>query len=433
MARQITAGNINDFSALGDDYSVDSSAVTAAVPMGSFSNFNYEQQQQQQRLQDPYFGGNYNVNGRAQNSNNANVSEMMNGALKERIIALEKQVSTLNNSIVRKDEEFHKLEDRLRKVNVDFDNSRKNNARVIQQLKEDHERELIRLREQHAHEMSFIAAVGPEDVSKPPQGRANAPSSPKKNATDPSFEANKNLIEQIDVLRNEHRRLQDKYAEERRALQVDSNAKILAQERQYKAELLEIRAKYAELEDVISQRDEELAAARGRAEALNNLNKQLEKAKYDSLEAQNRLRSELKSMQQSVATSYRLETTQGLSLGADPETAIKLNEAKTEAKVRQMTNKVEFLKAQLETEQKTSEDLRRALDVSKTKLEELRDEFRIRMHEAEKQRKDAIEATEQRVESVYEERMVEFTSLQSKYLMLQSQLQDTVQVTSQNL
>ena len=45
-------------------------------------------------------------------------------------------------------------------------------------------------------------------------------------------------------------------------------------------------------------------------------------------------------MQQSIQASYRLETSQGIPLTTDPTAAIKLNDAKNEAKTRQLTNKV---------------------------------------------------------------------------------------------
>jgi hypothetical protein len=52
------------------------------------------------------------------------------------------------------------------------------------------------------------------------------------------------------------------------------------------------------------------------------------------------------------------------------------------------------------------------------------------MREAEKEKQAAIEETERRLESQYEERMSELTSLQSKMMMLQNQLQDSLQDNS---
>ncbi len=129
-----------------------------------------------------------------------------------------------------------------------------------------------------------------------------------------------------------------------------------------------------------------------------------------------------------MATSYRLETSQGLAMGADPESVIKLNDAKADARVRQLTNKVDFLKAQLATEQSAGEDLRKALSSSRAKLDELRDEFRIRMHEAEQLKKTAVDDMEQRMEVIYEDRMMELTTLQTKFMMMQGQLQEAFQV-----
>lgn len=67
---------------------------------------------------------------------------------------------------------------------------------------------------------------------------------------------------------------------------------------------------------------------------------------------------------------------QGLTTGVDVDTAVRLGEAKNEAKLRQQLNKVEFLKAQLAAEQASTGDTKRALETSRAKLEELQKEFR---------------------------------------------------------
>ena len=61
---------------------------------------------------------------------------------------------------------------------------------------------------------------------------------------------------------------------------------------------------------------------------------QLEAARAEAVATQNKLRADLKNMQQSMNASYRLETSQALSLGTDPESTVRVNEAKAEAKVR---------------------------------------------------------------------------------------------------
>ena len=75
-------------------------------------------------------------------------------------------------------------------------------------------------------------------------------------------------------------------------------------------------------------------------------------------------------MQQSVNASYRLESEQELAVGADADTQIRLNEAKFEARTRQLLTKVEFLKAQLAAEQSSSEEMRSQIASNRAKVDE---------------------------------------------------------------
>jgi hypothetical protein len=56
------------------------------------------------------------------------------------------------------------------------------------------------------------------------------------------------------------------------------------------------------------------------------------------------LRADLTNLQQTINATYRLESSQGLGVGVDADTAIRLAEAKYEAKERKLQNKV-FIKA----------------------------------------------------------------------------------------
>jgi chromosome segregation ATPase len=125
---------------------------------------------------------------------------------------------------------------------------------------------------------------------------------------------------------------------------------------------------------------EDFASASAKAAALAGMCQQLERTRDDALEGQKKLRADLKSAQQSVTSTFRLEGTTNIgaltsaSGTVDPETAMRLNEAKSEAKLRQMANKMEFLKAQLASEQASAEELRGQTESSRAKLDELRGE-----------------------------------------------------------
>mmetsp|Transcript_3817 Transcript_3817/g.8615 ORF Transcript_3817/g.8615 Transcript_3817/m.8615 type:complete len:1340 (-) Transcript_3817:18-4037(-) len=144
-----------------------------------------------------------------------------------------------------------------------------------------------------------------------------------------------------------------------------------------------------------------------------------------ALDMQNRLRADLKNMQQSVQASYRLEASQGIGAGGtsvDPETAIRLSEAKNEAKTRQLMNKLEFLKAQLDTEKKSADDARQTSQTMQHKLDETREDHRMRMLQGEDDLKHAVELAEQRIDEQYQDRMVELTTLQMRVNSIQGML-----------
>lgn len=288
---------------------------------------------------------------------------------------------------------------------------------------------MLRLKEIHSKEKSALMLGGPikpdsteGSPQKTPLGR------PGQSAAGggSSHEANSKLIEQVEALRQENRRLQDVSADERRSLLIENSNKMLAQERSLKAEILELRSAHAAFEDRITQASEELSAATAKIHALQNMNQQLEISKKSAVDTQARLRADLKNMQQSVQASYRLETSQGIGAGGgvDADTAIRLSEAKNDAKLRQLTNKLDFLKAQLDAEKKSADDARSASQMMQLKLDEMREDVKMRTLKAESDQKLAVEIAEQQLEALYSERMKELTTLQMKMHNLQGMLSD---------
>lgn len=240
------------------------------------------------------------------------------------------------------------------------------------------------------------------------------------------IESNIKLIEQLEILRSEQRRLQESFSEERRTMQMDGTNKLVSLEKKLKTEMTEMRKIQASLEDQIAQKIEECNTAYGRIQSLQNINTQLEVSKQNAIETQQRLRSDLKNMQQSVQASYRLESSQGLTAdgGLDPQTSIRLNEAKNEAKLRQMNNKLEFLKAQLETEKKSADDARQASILLQAKIDEIREDTKLKLQHAASDQQKAVKDAEHLLDVQYQDRMKELTSLQMKVMSIQGALND---------
>ena len=139
-------------------------------------------------------------------------------------------------------------------------------------------------------------------------------------------------MDQLEALRKENRRLEQNAAAERQRTLDESSSKLMMQERNLRAEILDMRSRIGGLEDENQRLREDSSQLRAKADSLDAVNHQLQTARDDAIENQNRLRADLKNMQQSVNASYRLESEQQLTVGADADTQIRLNEAKFEAR-----------------------------------------------------------------------------------------------------
>jgi chromosome segregation ATPase len=208
---------------------------------------------------------------------------------------------------------------------------------------------------------------------------------------------------------------------------VDSNTKLITQERQYKAEISLLRGQLTTLEDSLLMKEDEVTNNKANVDNMKSIVRQLELEKNELAGERMKLRNELKNMQQSTAASYKLESSQGIGAGVDADTAIRINEATSDAKVRTLTNKVDFLKAQLGAEQSAMEEMREGMETNRRIMEEMKNEFRLQLNEAEQNKRKAVEDAERRVEMVYEERMSELTTLQTRVMMVQGQLNEAFQ------
>jgi len=84
--------------------------------------------------------------------------------------------------------------------------------------------EVLLLKEQHLKEMAAVASV-----MAPAPASAAAHADEKAKAAAPLGEAHKSLLTQLEVLRNESRRMQETFMEERRLLVEESQSKLGSQ------------------------------------------------------------------------------------------------------------------------------------------------------------------------------------------------------------
>lgn len=89
------------------------------------------------------------------------------------------------------------------------------------------------------------------------------------------------------------------------------------------------------------------------------------------------LRSEIRALQQSFQASTSLDVAQG-EMVRDGESTIAAMSAQSEARIRQLNNKVEFLKASLAAEQQRYADVEAQLNETKRKVVEQKNELKRR-------------------------------------------------------
>lgn len=357
------------------------------------------------------------------------------GKMKERIEELQHANENLTYLLEKKGMDFQNAEHQLHKLLLELDKSKRQNQEMMERVEDRHRAELLNIKDAHSKDMAVLSFISIKNAysSLEPTG-----SSPRMSIED-YMEANKKLAENVETLQKTHHKTIDEFQEEKKLITMDHNKKMLAAEKEAKAEILSLRSKIIAHEDVISTQQEDLQKALSKLEATNKLNRQLEKTRDDMADNLNKATTEVKSLQQSLASNFRFEAANNFSTTGSNSSSVvatsgaaygnfdqssSISDAKVSSKMKQMTNKIEFLKAQLETEQSSVEDLKNALNSVQRKLNELRYEYNLKVQDMDEVKKAAVEEAEKRVEGIYEERMVELTTLQTKAIFYESQLNE---------
>eukprot|EP01039_Chlorochromonas_danica_P004813 gene4813-5277_t len=431
LVRQIHSSDLSQLSLLSNPSEFESAAVGMGLPSVGASMESSLSYSHSMRGGDK--GGVSSGGGRGGGEAVATLTE----ALREKILSLEQQLARANQIVAKREMELEKKDEKIKGLQNDLQESRATSSKEVQQLRDRHRVELASLREQHNKEKASLLTAS---RNAEPSNTAS-PATPNRGGVDGGavggqFESNHRLLEQIGSLQQELRQAQQTAAEERRALHTDHANKLSSLSQRYEAQLIEARLAVAKVEDALSQSREEVQSVRAEVVRLQRLNQQTEALRLKAMDDQAKLRADLKNMQQSVQAAYRLDTASasfgGTASGAggggtmkeDSATNIKLIEARSEAKVKQMANKVDFLKSQLDTEKKAVEDLRQAHQNLQQELLAAREVAEQKLRQLQAEHAQALNETEDRVKMVYEGRMRELTTLQHQVRTLSSSLQE---------
>ena len=130
--------------------------------------------------------------------------------MRERITTLEKQVVNLTTSLERKDRELETSEEKLRKSRLHAEQQKRTFETEKHRVQEMHEQAMLLLKEKHLMDMAAVAsAVAPPSSSNGGGDEKDHDHGPSSKASAPLGEAHKSLLNQLEVLRVESRRMQE--------------------------------------------------------------------------------------------------------------------------------------------------------------------------------------------------------------------------------
>ena len=146
----------------------------------------------------------------------------------------------------------------------------------------------------------------------------------------------------------------------------------------------------------------------------------------EQLEAMNDgLRTEIRTLQQAMAAANSMDIAQG-ETHRDGNSTIAALSAQSDARIRQLNNKVEFLKASLAAEQQRYAELEENLNTARRRLDESGKEIKRRNLVNEQKAREAVEAVEEKIRGQVDEAQQEATQLQARNAALQAQLGDAL-------
>ena len=232
-----------------------------------------------------------------------------------------------------------------------------------------------------------------------------------------------NLMARIEQLGRDLNVASTRHAEEKRRLASEGAKALQAQANEHRTKLLEERARFEALEDRLKELEDEAGEARQRALVIEQHERAMDNRREEAEATADQLRSELRSLQQSFQAATSLDVAQG-EVVRDGESAIAALSSQSEARIRQLNNKVEFLKASLKDEQQRYSDLEEQTAGVRRRHDEVKADLRRAQQLNEDRVREATDETEQRMRLQVDEKTSEAAHLQSRVAALQAQVTD---------
>lgn len=233
------------------------------------------------------------------------------------------------------------------------------------------------------------------------------------------------LFQRIDKLGHELSEQQRKFNLEKRRMASEAAAQLQEAAAEHRTKLQEEARKTQELEDVATELENQLSESRQNVLTWQQREEEAISRK-EQLEATNdELRTEIRTLQQSFQATTSLDIAQGETT-RDGESTIAALSAQSDARIRQLNNKVEFLKASLAAEQQRYAELEESLNTARRRLDESNKEIKRRNLVNEQKAREAVEEAEAKVRGQVDDALQEAAQLQARNAALQAQLGDAL-------
>jgi len=364
--------------------------------------------------------------------------------LQERVDELENELESARARLDASSQTALDANDKIQALNLKLAKLRKQVVSERQTKDDDHTRIVLDLESQmnaQKAEVARLRAAAAAASSPPPSNGNDIHAHRSSTSTDAAAEfLGQDLLAKIDSLHNELMTAKRSWGQERRSLASSHAAAEQERAAKHRNELAEQRAAISSLEDdVVAQKERTRDAEKESIVLLQKLAAANHRADEAQTEATN-FRDELELVKQSLET-YRdsIGGDSGVSnhpssnnTPSDIKTVPSTANEEAENKIRTLNNKVEYLKAQLQSEVTVKEEYKSTLSSLRKEKEALVDAHRCRLNELETRK-------EQQILQVQEELRValkrpsedDIIQRQEEIKALQRQLEEAKQASSE--
>jgi len=346
-------------------------------------------------------------------------SEVVN-AMRDRIAQMENDMKTLRSKAKGAEEAALSSASRAKDANRKLAMAQTKFTNALKEKDDEHAQSLLEL----GSDLNNSRAETAELRSR----LAKTAGLSKSDNIDSSYQ--QELLKKVESLHAEMNNNQRKWNEERRQLmstQASSNQQLSSNHR---LELAEARDLQAQLEDKITDMNETVRSVEKDKSLLEQRLADAERKKIQAIGESERLRGDVNTLQQSLQATQSLDMAQG-EMYRDGESTIAALQATSDARIRTLNNKVEYLKAQLASEASLKDEYAKTITDLRKERDDTAAATRSKFKELESLKDKEIAEIQDQMRQNMDGPINEVSHLQSKVAALQAQLGDAMQDIAQ--